>query len=267
MLGRAGRIHAGDLDPDLALIDLEADARGIEAAAEISGRGGVPVVYLVGDVDERVLQRARETDPFGYVVKPADSRQLRLTIDAALSRRAANRRERERQDADRRRLSDAREQAELMRSVFDSMNEGVMAIDERGEIHHLQPQCGRILRPRRHGYRPRRVVRDPRPVSRRRQDARRHGESAARTGLARRVAGRGRLRGPECRRPSRALPQRQRQADTGPRWKAGPGSTRRISSCAAISSSASRSRNSTLSAWLRAGPPTERGDRTSGMKS
>ena len=103
--GREGFEGAGS-ESHLALIDLDEDAGGIEVAAELVRRAAVPIVYLVGDVDERVLKRARETDPFGYVVKPVDSRQLRLTLDAALSRRAATSQERVRQETDWRLLPD-----------------------------------------------------------------------------------------------------------------------------------------------------------------
>ena len=96
--------QAADLQLDLAWVDLDPPAGSIEAGTGI-GELGVPVVYLADDLNDAVLQRARETHPFGYVVKPPDERQLRLTIDAALSRHVSAGREPERDRAARRRLS------------------------------------------------------------------------------------------------------------------------------------------------------------------
>ena len=78
---------AARLRPDLALVDLGLDggSSGFEVAEALAGRCGVPVVYLVGGAEEDLLRRARETDPYGYVLKPFDARQLHLNIDTALA--------------------------------------------------------------------------------------------------------------------------------------------------------------------------------------
>lgn len=129
--GREGFEGAGS-GSHLALIDLDEDAGGIEVAAELVRRAAVPIVYLVGDVDERVLKRARETDPFGYVVKPVDSRQLRLTVDAALSRRAATSQARGRQETDWRLLPELEDRHTAVReTVLDTDGLVVAGADGR----------------------------------------------------------------------------------------------------------------------------------------
>ena len=109
---------AADDDLDLALIDLEPEGRGIEAAARLGT--GVPVVYLVGDVPEDVLARARATDPAGYVVQPIDERQLALSIQAALGARA--------------RLAGLERRNTLLQSVFDSGEDGLAVADADGRF-------------------------------------------------------------------------------------------------------------------------------------
>ena len=128
----AGVEQAADLGPDLVLIDLDQDAGFVEAAGSIRSRFGIPVVYLVGEVDESLLERARKTAPFGYVVKPLDDRQLRLSIDAALSQGAAVRRERESHDKDRETILELQRRVDVMDAVVDSMAEGVVATDLDG---------------------------------------------------------------------------------------------------------------------------------------
>jgi PAS domain S-box-containing protein len=72
--------------PDLVLMDikLEGSMNGIEAAGLIKDRFGVPVIYLTAFSDEYTLQRAKVTEPFGYLLKPVQSRELRAIIEIAL---------------------------------------------------------------------------------------------------------------------------------------------------------------------------------------
>jgi signal transduction histidine kinase len=74
---------------DLVLMDikLEGSMDGIEAASLIKKRYGIPVIYLTAFSDENILQRAKITEPFGYLLKPFQNRELRSTIDMALYKR------------------------------------------------------------------------------------------------------------------------------------------------------------------------------------
>jgi PAS domain S-box-containing protein len=79
------------LQPDLVLMDVQLPGKmdGIQAAAAIRARFDVPVVYLVKCADDETLQRARSTDPYGYVRKPIDGQDLLGTIQVALDRHRA----------------------------------------------------------------------------------------------------------------------------------------------------------------------------------
>jgi PAS domain S-box-containing protein/putative nucleotidyltransferase with HDIG domain len=82
---------AGDQLPDLVLMDivLEGEKSGIQAADEIRRRFGIPVVYLTAYADEDVLERAKKSEPYGYIVKPFEHRELHSTIEMALQRYSA----------------------------------------------------------------------------------------------------------------------------------------------------------------------------------
>ena len=77
---------AEDDHPDLVLMDikLEAEMDGVEAAEQIYTRFNIPVVYLTAYADENTFQRAKTTEPFGYILKPFEGRELRTTIELAL---------------------------------------------------------------------------------------------------------------------------------------------------------------------------------------
>jgi PAS domain S-box-containing protein len=77
---------AADMRPDLVLMDIQlaGDMDGIEAAQEIGARFDIPVIYLTGYADDLVLQRAKVTGPFGYLLKPLEPLELHSTIEMAL---------------------------------------------------------------------------------------------------------------------------------------------------------------------------------------
>jgi signal transduction histidine kinase len=78
-----------ELQPDLVLMDirLKGEMDGIEAAEQIRGDFATPIIYLTAYADEVTLQRAKVTEPFGYIVKPFDERDLHVAVEVALRRR------------------------------------------------------------------------------------------------------------------------------------------------------------------------------------
>ncbi|HIE29084.1 TPA: response regulator [Candidatus Poribacteria bacterium] len=82
---------AEEENPSLVLMDivLEGEMDGIEAAEQISKRFNIPVVYLTAHADEETLGRAKITEPFGYIIKPFDERELHTTIEMALYKHKA----------------------------------------------------------------------------------------------------------------------------------------------------------------------------------
>jgi signal transduction histidine kinase len=78
--------QAVETKPDLILMDirLKGEVDGIEAAEEIRARFNIPVVYLTAYADDDTLARAKITEPFGYIIKPFQERDLHTTIEMAL---------------------------------------------------------------------------------------------------------------------------------------------------------------------------------------
>ena len=83
--------QAGALGPDLVLMDIQLQGRmdGVEAADQIRQRFGIPVIYLTANADHPTVQRAKITEPFGYVIKPFEERDLHTTIEVALYKHQA----------------------------------------------------------------------------------------------------------------------------------------------------------------------------------
>ena len=84
--------------PDLVLLDimLSGSVDGISVAQKLQPLG-IPVLYLTAYSDRQLLDRAQHTEPLGFMIKPASSRELAATIQMALFKRDQERaRERER---------------------------------------------------------------------------------------------------------------------------------------------------------------------------
>ena len=113
--------------PDLALIDLGplGDTDGVEVAEQIGTQ--IPLVYMMDEAEEDLLQRAEATRPFGYVIEPIDERQLHLTIQTALSRHKT-------EVALQETIGEQNEKTQLMETVFESMDEGLAVADASGRL-------------------------------------------------------------------------------------------------------------------------------------
>jgi len=77
---------AKQLSPDLVLMDiiLEGKMDGIEASKQIHDRFNIPVIYLTGHTEKNLLQRAKITESFGYILKPFKVEELLANIKIAI---------------------------------------------------------------------------------------------------------------------------------------------------------------------------------------
>jgi PAS domain S-box-containing protein len=71
---------------DLVLMDIHLATQmdGVETAGKIHALYGIPVIYLTAYADKALLERARVTEPYGYVLKPYDERGLHSAIEMAV---------------------------------------------------------------------------------------------------------------------------------------------------------------------------------------
>lgn len=92
--------RAEELKPDLVVADivLEGTMDGIDAVRQIRARLDIPAIYLTAYTDERTVQRAKLTEPVGYILKPFDERELRFTIEVGLHKHQIEKALREREE-------------------------------------------------------------------------------------------------------------------------------------------------------------------------
>jgi len=118
--------------PDLVLMDivLEGDMDGIEATREIRARFNIPVIYLSAYSDDSTVQRAKITEPNGYILKPFEERDLRTTIEMALYKHKMERR--------------LKESEQWLNTTLKSIGDGVITTDTYGVITFMNPVAERM---------------------------------------------------------------------------------------------------------------------------
>jgi PAS domain S-box-containing protein len=106
--------------PDLVLMDivLEGKMNGIEAAEVIRSSFDIPIVYLTAYTDNKTLERAKMSEPFGYVLKPFEDRDLQTTIEMALYKHKMDKL--------------LRESEEKYRSLAENAHDAIYIINQNG---------------------------------------------------------------------------------------------------------------------------------------
>jgi two-component system cell cycle sensor histidine kinase/response regulator CckA len=118
---------ASERCPDLVLMDIriKGERDGIEAATILRKRFDVPIVYLTAYADEPTVERAKLTQPFGYLMKPVKTYELRSAVEIALFKHEMDKQLRDRE----------RWLATTMRSIGDA----IISTDAAGRINYMNP--------------------------------------------------------------------------------------------------------------------------------
>ena len=119
--------EAEETRPDLVLMDirLRGDIDGVEAAEEIRARFDIPVIYVTAYADEATLQRAKTTEPYGYILKPFEDKELRTSIEVALYKHNIERR--------------LRESERWLATTLRSIGDAVITTSAKGRVLFMNP--------------------------------------------------------------------------------------------------------------------------------
>ncbi len=120
--GEKAVLNVKENKPDLVLMDirLEGEMDGIEAADIIRREFYIPVVYLTAYADEKLLERVKTTEPYGYIVKPFQDQELKAAIEIALYKHKMEAAQKERRLAEQRLANSEVKYHSLMESMHDS---------------------------------------------------------------------------------------------------------------------------------------------------
>ena len=129
----AGIVASGDealktleqTDIDLVLMDivLKNNMDGIEVASRIKSLYDIPVVYVTAYSDRSLLERVRATEPYGYIIKPYEDRELYSVIEIALYKHRMERQ--------------LRQSHEILFTTLNSIGDAVISTDGSGCINFI----------------------------------------------------------------------------------------------------------------------------------
>ncbi len=111
--------------PDLILMDivLGDDIDGIQAAAKILEEVTVPIIFVTSYSNDDTLKRAKETAPYGYIIKPIQEKELLAGIEIALERYNLEQK--------------IRENEQLLQTTLRSISDGIITTDKKGHILYI----------------------------------------------------------------------------------------------------------------------------------
>ncbi|HEX3034166.1 MAG TPA: response regulator [Thermodesulfobacteriota bacterium] len=116
-----------ELRPDLVLMDivLKGGMDGVRTARKIYYDFNIPVIYVTAYADEGTLNRVKKTEPFGYILKPFQVKELRSAIEIALYRHKNDKK--------------LKEKKKHLALALSSISDGVIATDIGGLITFMNP--------------------------------------------------------------------------------------------------------------------------------
>lgn len=120
------------LRPDLILMDihLKDEIDGVEAALIIREKYDVPVIFCTAFSNDETLERAKISEPYGYVLKPFDNRELEINIEIAVYKHRLER--------------DLNKTRRRLDATLANVNDGIIATNLAGDIYLINPVAERL---------------------------------------------------------------------------------------------------------------------------
>jgi len=112
--------------PDLVIMDivLKGKMDGIETANKIHNHFDIPIIYVTAYSGRNTLEAAKLTQPYGYLIKPINEKELLIAIEIALNKY------REKKNIEKA-LSESESR---YRQLIENINESIILLDEKGII-------------------------------------------------------------------------------------------------------------------------------------
>ncbi len=118
--------------PDLVLMDIviQGKMNGIQTAEKIRSDFDIPIVYLTAYADQEILEKAKITEPFGYIIKPFNDRELLSTIEMALYKHDMEKK--------------LKESEVWFSTILKSIGDGLIATNKSGHVMFMNPVAEKL---------------------------------------------------------------------------------------------------------------------------
>jgi len=125
--GAEALLKTEKLHPEIVLMNIRLKGKkdGIQTGRLIHALHDTPIVYMIDYSNQATIRRATATEPFGYIFRPFDEKQIFATIETALIRHQLERK-----------LQQSRQ---WLNTTLTSIGDGVIATDEQGLVRFINP--------------------------------------------------------------------------------------------------------------------------------
>lgn len=130
--GEQGVEKARMLKPDIVLMDIVMPGKfnGITAAKLIHDELDIPIIFVTSYADDKIIEEAKQVNPYGYIVKPFNELELKAAVEMALYRKIT-----EKEALTKRKLTKL--------PVLRLIGTGEETAEESGD--YIVPECKTIL--------------------------------------------------------------------------------------------------------------------------
>jgi two-component system, cell cycle sensor histidine kinase and response regulator CckA len=131
--GEAALEKAAHDRPELALIDIKLRGTydGIETAQLLRQKFGTAAIFLTAHSDSATIERAKFTEPLGYIIKPFSLKELRGAIEIGLYKNTIERR--------------LRENEEQLANILGCLADAIFSCSSNGVIRYANPAATNLL--------------------------------------------------------------------------------------------------------------------------
>jgi len=118
--------------PDAVLMDigLSGEMDGIQTSQRILDQLNVPIIFVTANSDLATVRKSQNANPFGYVLKPFDEREIGIVLEMALFKHRAD--------------QEVKESRRWLSAILCSIGEGVIATDADGVVKFMSPAAERL---------------------------------------------------------------------------------------------------------------------------
>ncbi|OQY29456.1 MAG: hypothetical protein B6244_03520 [Candidatus Cloacimonetes bacterium 4572_55] len=130
--GEAAIEKADQFRPDMIFMDimLETDMDGVEAAEHIRRQFDIPVVFVTAFSDEQTLQRAKITEPYGYIIKPFNMKELQTIVEITVYKHDIEKK--------------MRENRQWIMTILNNIHDAIIVVNTEEQITFMNPTVEHI---------------------------------------------------------------------------------------------------------------------------
>lgn len=114
-----------EISPNLIIMDIVLkNCSGIDLVKKLKDKHqDIPVIFVTAHANPEIVQKALETKPAGYILKPFDEREIQINVSIALNRYKNDKK--------------LKENEQFTDSILKSVRDGIIAYDQSGKINYI----------------------------------------------------------------------------------------------------------------------------------